>query len=399
MTRRLISRKIPTATRAGLLVLAFAAAAVLAVVALAAGSHTLALAGLALAIALAGVAAAYLIVSERRRHEAAEQELTSEARFLESLVETMGSIAGDADVLERTRQEAERLFEARARLLKASERPQRAPAENAIVIPLRAHDEEVGALRLTRDRPFDRDDLVRATVLADFAAREHENAQLLEDAQVREAERSRLSNQIITAEQDERRRLANELHDGAVQSLSGVALLLDAGLNSISEGRGEEAQEIIGRALERHRATIGQLRNLSFNLEPVVLRDQGFAPAVRALTDQVELAHHVHVDLEVEAAEQLAEKTQAAMYQIIREALDQAVHRGPPQTLSVTMRETPDGGVETAIADDAPGERRRRSLEELEERARTLNGVLTVDQGEEAGTTVRVVLPPYATAR
>ena len=71
------------------------------------------------------------------------------------------------------------------------------------------------------------------------------------------------------------------------------------------------------------------------------------------------------------------------------------MRRGPPQTLSVRVRRTADGGLETAIADDAPGERRRRSLEELEERARTLNGVLTVDQGEDAGTTVRVVLPPY----
>jgi signal transduction histidine kinase len=387
-----------SSTRAGLLVLAFAAAALLAVVSLAANSHPLTLAALALTIALAGVVAAFLIVTERRRHEAAERELTSEARFLESLVETMGSIAGGAEVLERTRQEAERLFEARVLLLEPGERPRQAPAENAIVIPLRAHDEEIGALRLTRQRPFDRDDIVRATVLADFAAREHENAQLLGDARVREAERSRLSDQLITAEQDERRRLANELHDGAVQSLSGVALMLDAGLNSIEEGRGNEAQEIIGRALERHRATIGQLRNLSFNLEPVVLRDQGFAPAVRALTDQIELAHNVRVAVDVEAAEQLADKTQAAIYQIIREALDQAVHRGP-QTLSVTMRQTPDGGIETAIADDAPGERRRRSLEELEERARTLNGVLTVDQGQQAGTTVRLVLPPYATSR
>jgi len=381
------------------LVLAFAAAAVIAVVAVAVGNGVLTVVGLAIAVALAGIVAAYLIVAERRRHEAAEQELTSEARFLESLVETMGSIAGDADVLERTREEAERLFEARALLLAPGERPRRAPAENAIVIPLRAHDEEVGALRLTRARPFDRDDVVRATVLADFAAREHENAQLLEEAQLREVERTRLSNQIITAEQDERRRLANELHDGAVQALSGVALLLDAGLNSIAEGRRDEARQIIGGALERHRATIGQLRNLSFNLEPVVLRDQGFAPAVRALTDQVELAHNVHVDLDVDAAEQLAEKTQAALYQIIREAINQAVRRGPPQTLAVTMRETDDGGVETTISDDAPGERRRRSLEELEERARTLNGDLTVAQRPSGGTTVRVALPPYATAR
>ena len=400
MTGRPIrTRRFDNATKTGLLVLAFAASAVLVVVAVAVGNWAATIVGLGLAVALAGAVAANLIVTERRRHEAAEEELTSEARFLESLVETMGSIAGDADVLERTREEAERLFEARALLLEPGERLEHAPAENAIVIPLRARDEEIGALRLTRERPFDRDDVVRATVLADFAAREHENAQLLEDAQVREAERSRLSNQIITAEQDERRRLANELHDGAVQSLSGVALLLDAGLNSIAEGRREEAQQIIGRALERHRATIGQLRTLSFNLEPVVLRDQGFTLAVRALTDQIELAHHVNVDLDVEEAELLTEKTQAALYQIIREAVNQAVHRGPPQTLAVKVFRAADGAVETSVVDDAPGERRRRSLEEMEVRARTLNGELTVEHGTNGGTTVRVVLPPYAAAR
>jgi signal transduction histidine kinase len=388
-----------SSTKAGLLVLAFAAAAVLALVAVAVGNGVLTVVGLALTVALAGIVAAYLIVTERRRHEAAEQELTSEARFLESLVETLGVIGEDSDVLERTRQEAEQLFEAKATLLAPGERPRRAPAENAIVIPLRARESEIGALRLTRGRAFDRDDVVRATVLADFAAREHENAQLLEDAQVREAERSRLSNQIITAEQDERRRLANELHDGAVQALSGVALLLDAGLHSIAEGRRDEARQIIGRALERHRATIGQLRNLSFNLEPVVLRDQGFGPAVRALTDQIELVHHVHVELDVDAGEKLAEKTQAGLYQIIREAINQAVRRGPPQRLAVTMRQSDDGVLETSISDDAPGERRRRSLEELEERARTLNGDLIVDHRQTGGTTVRVLLPPYASAR
>jgi signal transduction histidine kinase len=399
MTGRNIFRRTDTATKAGLLVLAFAAAAVLAVVAVAVGNTVLTVVGLALTVAMAGIVAAYLIVTERRRHEAAEQELSSEARFLESLVETMGAIAAADDVLECTRQEAERLFGGRALLLAPGERPRKAPAENTVVIPLRAHEAEIGALRLTRERPFERDDVVRATVLADFASREHENAQLLEEAQLREVERSRLSNQIITAEQDERRRLANELHDGAVQALSGVALLLDAGLHSMEEGRRDEARQIIGRALERHRATIGQLRTLSFNLEPVVLRDQGFAPAVRALTDQVELVHHVRVDLDVDAGEQLAEKTQAGLYQIIREAINQAVRRGPPETLSVKVRQSDDGALETSISDDAPGERRRRSLEELEERARTLNGDLIVDQRPTGGTTVRVLLPPYVTAR
>jgi signal transduction histidine kinase len=382
-------------TRAWLLVLGLLGAAALAVIGVALGSRWLTVAGLV--ALLAGLIAAYLIVvSERRRHEAAEQQLTTEARFLEALVETMGMIVGDPDVLERTRQEAERLFEARAQVLAPDERPRPASADNAVVIPLQTRDVEVGALRLTRDRPFDREDVVRATVLADFAAREHENRQLLEDARLREAERSRLSDQLITAEQDERRRLADELHDGAVQSLSGVALLLDAGLDSIADGRADEGRDIIARALERHRATIGQLRDLSFNLEPVVLRDQGFAPAVRALTDQIALAHPVEVNLDVDAADQLAEQTQAALYQIIREALNQAVRRGPPRTLAVTIREAKDGSLETSIEDDAPGERRRRSLDELTERARTLDGDLTVHQGKGGGTTIRVVLPPSA---
>src|SRR6266702_6225414 len=394
MTGRHVRTDRETATRSGLLALAFGAAAMVAVVGLATDTTAVIAVGLALAVAFAVAFAAYLIVTERRRHEAAELELTSEARFLESLVDSMAAIAGASNVLAETCAQAEQLFEARARLLQPGERPRKAPAENAVVIPIKAREEEIGVLRLTRDRPFDRDDVVRATVLCDFAAREFENARLLGEAQVREVERARLSDQLITAEQEERRRLANELHDGAVQSLSGIALLLDAGLNSIAEGRDAEAREVIGRALDRHRSTIGQLRDLSFNLEPVVLRDQGFVMAIRALTDQIEIAYRVHMDVDVEAADRLPEKTQAALYQIIREALNQAVRRGLPRSMSVSVEETEDGGIETRIADDAPGERRRRSLDELAERARTLNGELLFEQGENGGTTVRVVLPP-----
>jgi signal transduction histidine kinase len=398
MTARHIGPLRNSATRAGLLAGAFAAMAILALVGLAIGNGSVIAIGFASAVAFAALFAVDLIVTERQRHEAAEEELSSEARFLESLVDSMAAIAAATDVLDQTCREAERLFEARARMLRAGERPRKAPAENAVIVPLKVRDDEIAVLRLTRPTPFTRDDVVRATVLADFAAREYDNSQLLEEAQVREAERSRLSDQLITAEQEERRRLANELHDGAVQSLSGIALLLDAGLNSIDQGRDEEAQDIIRRALERHRTTIGQLRDLSFNLEPVVLRDQGFAMAVRALTEQIGIAHQVRVDVDVEAGERLAERTQAALYQIIREAINQAMRRGPPESVSVRVRETDDGGVETQISDDAPGERRRRSLEELAERARTLNGVLTVDQGENGGTTVKVVLPPYVGA-
>src|SRR5262249_57783872 len=75
---------------------------------------------------------------------------------------------------------------------------------------------------------------------------------------------------LIAAEQDERRRLALFLHDGPVQQLSGIALMLDGALHSLSGGEPEEAREIIEAALAQQRATIRELRDLSFPLEPLL---------------------------------------------------------------------------------------------------------------------------------
>src|SRR6266550_498755 len=299
----------------------------------------------------------------------------------------------------RLGREAERIFRARAQMLPPGEKPQAAPAERSVLFPLRVHGEEIASLRLTRNRPFDRGDVVRATVLADFAARAAENARLLAEAKVREAERARLSEQLITAEQDERRRLALFLHDGPVQSMSGIGLMLDAAIGSIESQRLDDARRVLASALERHRETIRSLRDLSFNIEPVVLRDQGFAPAVRAFADQVGLSNQIQIDLDLEAAAQLAEKAQVGLYQIIRESVNQALRRGPPKRISIGVTLADDGSVETVIADDGAGERRRASYDDIEERARTLSGRVEVEAGQDGGTEVRVTLPSYAAHR
>jgi signal transduction histidine kinase len=152
---------------------------------------------------------------------------------------------------------------------------------------------------------------------------------------------------------------------------------------------------VLGSALERHRETIRALRDLSFNIEPVVLRDQGFGPAVRAFAEQIGLSHRIQVDLDVDAGDGLAEPARVAIYQIIRDAVNQAIRRGPPTRISIRVSDAGDGTVETVIADDGAGERRRDSFEDIEERARTLSGTLEVDAGEDGGTAVRVVLPSY----
>jgi len=203
---------------------------------------------------------------------------------------------------------------------------------------------------------------------------------------------------LIAAEQDERRRLALFLHDGPVQNLSGIALMIDAALHSIETGKLDDARAVLNSALDRQRTTIRELRDLSFALEPVVLRDQGFAPALQALAEQVGTANQIRIDLDVDAADEIGEAAQVATYTIIRELLDQAVRRGPPTTVEVTIRATDDGGLETAVSDDAEPERRRRSFEAVEERVKQLHGTIDVDAGGH-GTRVVVTLPSYATRR
>jgi len=367
------------------------------------GLFWLAAAGLVTATALAGAFAVYLIVSERRRHESAEDELQAQTSFLESLVDSIAVVSSPLEakeIIERMCEEAKRLFDAReARFLSPAENAagESRLTENGMIVPLAVRGNQVGALSLIRPGGFHRWDLIRASVLADFASRAAENARLIVEAQEREGERARLAEQLITAEQDERRRLSLYLHDGPVQSMAGIARMNDAALAAIRDGRYEDAAKVIESSLERERRTIQELRDLSFAIEPVVLRDQGFGAAVRALGDQIEESHRITVATETNAGERLSEKAQVALYQIIRESLNQAVRR-QPQQIGVTVVELDGGGFAAEIDDDGVGERRRASIEEIDERVRILNARLSVESRDEGGTAVRVVMPSYVAA-
>jgi two-component system, NarL family, sensor kinase len=203
---------------------------------------------------------------------------------------------------------------------------------------------------------------------------------------------------LIAAEQDERRRIALFLHDGPVQNLSGIALMLDAALHAIETGKLDDATGVLGSALQRQRTTIRELRDLSFALEPVVLRDQGFGPALEALAEQLGTSNRIRIDLDVGDAEGIGSTAQVALYTIVRELLDQAVRRGPLTRIEVRMCAVEGGGLETVVEDDAEPERRRRSFEAIEERVKQLHGSIRVDS-EEPGTRVVVTLPSYATRR
>ena len=199
----------------------------------------------------------------------------------------------------------------------------------------------------------------------------------------------------LRAERDERRRLAELVHDGPVQHLAALGQMLDAAGAAFAEGEPEAARELVTRAREIVREAAGDLRDLIVGFEPETLHVDGFAAAVRDLADRVGSRRGVVVEVDLPAADLLGEGARSGLYQIAREALDQAVRRGPPSRVSITLEQTSVGGVTLELADDGAQERRQAVLDGLAGRADDLNATFSYERTESA-TTIRVTLPPSA---
>lgn len=212
------------------------------------------------------------------------------------------------------------------------------------------------------------------------------------------AERALLIERIL-AEQEERRRLAEVIHDGPVQHLSAIAQMVEAGLESVRGGDATRAAEILARGLALAREAAQDLRSLSEDLEPRALRELGFAAAVEALARRVGSRRQVEVAVDVDHGNELGEHAQTGLFQIVRDAVDQAVRRGALTRIDVVVREVEGGGVELSVSDDGPPERRSAVLEMLAERAATLNGRFTSEARWPRGSAIRIELPPSSSRR
>jgi signal transduction histidine kinase len=213
-----------------------------------------------------------------------------------------------------------------------------------------------------------------------------------------DTERALLAERMLS-EQEERRRVAELIHDGPVQQLSAISQMLDAGLADLESGESERAREVFARGLELTRDAARDLRQLCDDLEPRVLHELGFASAAAALVRRLSSRHDIEIDLDVALADELGENAAVALYQILREATEQAVKRGTLTRIEVAVRPTQGGGIELIVEDDGPPERRAAVLEALAERAGTLNGRFTSEVRDPRGLTIRIDVPPAAAHR
>ena len=198
----------------------------------------------------------------------------------------------------------------------------------------------------------------------------------------------------LRAERDERRRLAELIHDGPVQLVAAIAQMLDAAHHAIAEGDIESGAPIVERALAIAREVGGDLREIVSGIEPDALRDLGLAAAIAELAERHTMRRGVAFDLDVAAGDDLGEGAQSGLYQIVRDALDHAVRRGPPARVTISISKAA-GGVELRVADDGAQERREAVLNGLAERAAELNGTFSSETAA-GGTWIAIRLPPSA---
>ncbi len=264
------------------------------------------------------------------------------------------------------------------------------PVDDLLRLPLVYQNEPVGELLLGPRAPgegfsaADRrllEDLARQAGIAVHAVR------LTSDLQ-----RSR--ERLVTAREEERRRLRRDLHDGLGPQLAGVTMKAEAARDLIP-GDPDRADELLAGLTEQAQAAVADVRRLVYALRPPALDALGLAGALRALP-----AHHRDdLRVEIEAPEpppSLPAAVEVAAYRIAVEALNNVARHAEARDCKVHLT-LDERALTVEVRDDGrgmPGDRRPGvGLQSMRERAEELGGTFAVGPGPAGGTSVRAWLP------
>jgi signal transduction histidine kinase len=238
--------------------------------------------------------------------------------------------------------------------------------------------------------------------------------------QVQQAERARSQNQHMLGElqvanqrlqgyaarvedlaaEQERGRLARELHDSVTQTVFSMNLTVQSARLLLQKGPGRAAGQLL-RLEELAASAMGEIQTLVSQLRPTSMAEEGLPAALRRLTVERQLRDGLQVALEMNGERTLTEATEAGLYRIVQEALTNVVkHAGAHEA---TIRLNLDPGVSSLEIEDrglgfdpqtALGQQGHLGLASMTERAREIGWHLTVNSRPGLGTRIRVEESP-----
>lgn len=195
---------------------------------------------------------------------------------------------------------------------------------------------------------------------------------------------------IVSAGDEERRRIERALHDGAQQHLTTIALRLDEARRLLDGGHADVAAKLEETASEL-RDALQELRELARGIHPAVLADAGLAPALATLVRR----SIVPVDLTVRVDGRVPLAAEVTAYYVVAEALTNVARSANATRASVVVSKEADG-LRVVVSDDGIGgadPRRGSGILGLSDRVRALDGWLQIESPRGAGTRLEAWLP------
>lgn len=271
-----------------------------------------------------------------------------------------------------------------------------------VTVPLRTASGTIGVVNLVlpRRRALTSRELATLSAIGHQIGLAAERARLYDEVRVKEALRGELLQKLITAHEDERRRIARELHDEAGQALTALILNLEMAERSTTIlGEQQRLARLRGIAED----TLRELRKLIYDLRPTILDDLGLAAAIRWYVKESVEPQGLQVEMRLNGLEQrLPHYIETAVFRIVQEAFNNIVKHASARRASVDVTYA-NGQVHLAIADDGRGfdletiprgqSRRGMGLMGMRERAEILGGTLKVISQPRVGTRVEAVIP------
>ena len=285
-------------------------------------------------------------------------------------------------------------------------RPQRAVFTVRNVTSLRCAERESKALHQTLEQRVERrtSELLSVNGLLRSEIKRRREAETLLRRSTRELEA--LSERLMSAQEAERKRIAQDLHDSVGQMLSSIKYSMEQAQLLSRREAPDKAGEVIDVAIQRVRRLMEEVRTIAMNLRPALLDDLGAASAVRSLCRDWQDVYRdieVETDIAVEDAD-IPSVLVTTVFRTVQESLNNVARHASARRVLVSVG-IEDGVLKVAIRDDGVGFRIEdgegpygsgRGLRGLCERAVRTGGRCEVSSAPERGTTVELAWPVAA---
>jgi signal transduction histidine kinase len=216
-------------------------------------------------------------------------------------------------------------------------------------------------------------------------------------------ELSRLSDQLMKAQEMERKRIAQELHDSIGQSLSAIKYSLERALELTPDNGPAAPRALITTTIGRVQETVDSIRSIAMNLRPSILDDLGAVSALRWFCREFSEVYgdiKIHADLGLDD-DAVPESLCTPIFRTVQEALNNIAKHAKAKTVYVSLR-VEGSALTLEIRDDGVGfdpktaslaSESAHGLSGMRERAATTGGALTLKSNRRVGTIVRVDWP------